>query len=133
MRILLAQADLARPILAQELTAAGANVTTVAAYRTVLGSGGADVVALLEGRKVDAAIFTSSSTVHNFLRRLTAEGGHPTLLAGICLACLGPVTAQTARDLGLTVAVAPAHHTLEGLVEALEAYFKGEMRSIQTS
>jgi uroporphyrinogen-III synthase len=40
MRILLAQADLARPILAQELTAAGANVTTVAAYRTVLGSGG---------------------------------------------------------------------------------------------
>ncbi|HRX05364.1 MAG TPA: uroporphyrinogen-III synthase, partial [Anaerolineae bacterium] len=44
-------------------------------------------------------------------------------LAGVCLACVGPITAETARKLGLTVQVVPQEHTIAALVNTLEAYF----------
>jgi uroporphyrinogen-III synthase len=122
-RILLPQADLAPPVLAQKLAAAGAYVTAVTAYRTVPGHGGVDLPALLATAQVDAITFTSPSTVRNCLRRLADAGGDPGHLARVCVACLGPVTAQTAQACGLAVAVMPPGHTLEGLVTALATYF----------
>ena len=124
MRILLPQSEIARPALAESLTAAGADVTAVVAYRNIVGSGGVELPALLEAREVDAITFTSASTVRNFLRRLADEGGVSPDLAGVCVACIGPVTAQIARALRLTVAVMPAEHTLEGLMAGLEGYFR---------
>lgn len=123
--VLLCQGDLARPVLVEALNAAGAVVTSIVAYRTVVGSGGVDLPALLAERRVDAITFTSSSTVRNLLQRLQVEGGDPADLAGVCLACLGPITASTARGLGLTVHVTPpsGNHTLSALVDALEDYF----------
>jgi uroporphyrinogen-III synthase len=35
------------------------------------------------------------------------------------VACIGPITADTARAAGLTVDVVAAEHTIEGLVAAL--------------
>ena len=122
--MLVLQADIARPTLAQELITAGAKVTAVAAYRTVQGRGGINLAAMLADSQIDAITFTSSSTVRNCMRRLEAEGGNPSHLAGICLACIGPVTAQSVQDLGFSVAVAPTEHTLEGLVAGLEEYFR---------
>jgi uroporphyrinogen-III synthase len=122
-RILLPQADLARPILAQQLAAAGAHVTAVTAYHTLPGHGGVDVPKLLANHQVDAMTFTSSSTVRNFWRRLAIEGGNPCHLTHVCVACIGPHTLQTAREFGLCVDVMPARHTLAGLVTALEAHF----------
>ena len=122
-RVLLCQADIARPLLAEELGAAGVQVTAVVAYRTIPGSGGVALPSLLADHHIDAITFTSSSTVRNFLQRLQAEGGSHADLDGVCLACLGPVAAGTARQLGLTVHVAPEAHTLPALVEALEVYF----------
>ncbi len=122
-RVLLCQADIARPDLAQTLKAAGTAVTSVVAYRTVPGTGGIDLPAHLAARRIDAITFTSSSTVRNLLARLEAEGGDRAALQDICLACLGPVTAATARQLGLTVDVMPATHTIPALVDALDAYF----------
>ena len=40
------------------------------------------------------------------------------------IACIGPVTAQTARDLGLKVDVVAARHTVKGLVQALKDHLK---------
>ena len=63
----------------------------------------------------DAITFTSSSTVTNFV----ATGAPvPPVVAAI-----GPVTAATAREAGLTVAVEAAAHTLDGLVDALVTHF----------
>jgi uroporphyrinogen-III synthase len=121
-RVFLPESAIARPELAEALGVAGALVTVAEAYRTVIGSGGADVPALLRRREVDAVLFTSSSTAQHFLRRLEMESGTPTVLADVCIACIGPQTAQTARDCGLSVAVMPPTHTLEGLVDALERY-----------
>jgi uroporphyrinogen-III synthase len=122
-RVLLPQSDLARPVLADGLAAAGLAVTVVAAYRTVIGSGGADVPALLAAGRIDALTFTSSSTVENFLIRLSRESGDRASLAEVCLACIGPATARTAVEHGLSVNVMPTEHTLEGLVRDLEVYF----------
>jgi len=124
MRVLLPQADLARPTMMEGLIAAGATVTTVIAYRTVQGRGGIDLPARLAGKQIDAITFTSPSTVRNFLERLRAEGGDLDKLRDVIVACIGPTTAEAARELGLTVAVLPAEHTAEGLVDELERHFE---------
>jgi uroporphyrinogen-III synthase len=122
-RVLLPQSDLARPVLAVGLTLAGLVVSAVVTYRTVIGSGGADVPALLDAGQIDVVTFTSSSTVENFLIRLSRESGDRASLADVCLACIGPVTAGTAVEHGLSVDVMPTEHILEGLVRDLEVYF----------
>jgi uroporphyrinogen III methyltransferase/synthase len=122
-RIFLPQGDLARPISAEKLVAAGADVTTVVAYRTTLGRGGVDLPQLLVDRQVDGVTFTSSSTVNNFLRRLENEGGTLDDLTGVGLACMGPITLRTAQEHGLRVEVLSVCHTLAGLVAALDTYF----------
>ena len=127
-RVLLCQADVARHVLAAELTAAGIAVTAAVAYRTVIGSGGINLPVMLAARQVDAITLTSSSTVRNLLQRLYAEGGRVVYLAGVCLACLGPITARTTEKLGLTANVVAQEHTIPALVDALEAHFTKEKR-----
>ena len=84
----------------------------------------AGLTAALEAGTVDAVTFTSSSTVRNFVellgRRATARllaNGRP------AVACIGPVTAATARDLGLRVDVMPAAYTAAALAAALVQHF----------
>jgi uroporphyrinogen III methyltransferase/synthase len=48
----------------------------------------------------------------------TPERGQPTPRRPL-IACIGPITAQTARDLGLPVDIEASEHTVEGLVTAL--------------
>lgn len=129
-RILLPQADQARPVLAESLAASGAVVKAIQAYRTLPGSGGADVPRLLAQQAIDAITFTSASTVHNFAARLKNEGHSLELCNNVCIACIGPVTAQAVETLGLHVDVQPETHTLEGLVDALVTFYEGMSCSI---
>jgi uroporphyrinogen-III synthase len=121
-RLLLPQSAIARSVLAERLRAAGAHVTVVDAYQTCLGQGGDPVPALLADKAVEAITFTSSSTVTNFLERLSMEGGDSRHLDGVCLAAIGPVTAATMAKANLVVGVMPSDYTLNGLVNALETY-----------
>ena len=106
--MLVPQADIARPALVQGLTAAGLNVTALAAYRTTMGSGGVALRELLVegaggGEGVDAITFTSPSTVRNLLARLEQEGGDALdlgTLQHVVLACIGPVTADAMHAAG---------------------------------
>jgi uroporphyrinogen-III synthase len=123
-RVLVLQAEKARPVLREKLAVAGATITALAAYRTVQGEGGVHLSTLLKEQQIDAITFTSASTVENCIRRLQAEGADPALLTHVCLACIGPVTAQAMHKAGLVVGVMPAEHTIEGLVEELEAHFR---------
>ena len=122
-RILLPQSAIARPVLADMLRSTGAEVTVVEAYRTVLGQGGEAVPAMLAAGQIEALTFTSSSTAANFLKRLENEGGNRRDLTGLCLAAIGPVTADTMAELGMPADVVPEEYTLSGLVTALEGYF----------
>lgn len=123
-RVLLLQAERARPVLREQLAEAGATITAVATYRTVTGEGGVHLSMLLKKRQVDAITFTSASTVQNCVRRLAAEKADISLLADICLACIGPATAQAIWELALPVGIMPAEHTIESLVDELETYFR---------
>jgi uroporphyrinogen III methyltransferase/synthase len=59
--------------------------------------------------------FTSSSTVTGFLDVVHRNDVPP------MVACIGPVTADTAASLGLHVDVVAGTHTIDGLVDALVA------------
>jgi uroporphyrinogen III methyltransferase/synthase len=132
-RILLPRADIAREALARELLVRGADVTEVAAYRTVVEPIAPELLrAVLEDDRVDAITFTSSSTVRGLAQSLTAllaeddpEGNADIggALAGIALVAIGPVTASTLRDYDLEPAIVGAEYTIPGLVRALAAYF----------
>lgn len=116
-RVLLPQGNLARPVLADLLREAGADVTAVIAYENVQPE--IDPTALAE--PLDAITFTSSSTARNFAARF--EEPH-TALGDALVACIGPVTADTVRELGLPVHVVAEPHTVEGLVAALRTAFE---------
>ncbi|MFZ5632742.1 MAG: uroporphyrinogen-III C-methyltransferase [Bacillota bacterium] len=116
--VLLPRADIARKDLVDLLRQQGARVDEVTAYRTVAGDGDReDVRRMLQQGEIDIITFTSSSTVKNFLGMI--GDGQAGLLAGVKVACIGPVTAQTARQLGLPVHMEAKKYTIEGLVEVI--------------
>jgi len=81
-RVLVCQADIARPVLAEALQAAGVAVTSVVAYRTVIGSGGVDLRSLLAAGRVDAITFTSALQPATWCTALTLKAaGLPIWLA----------------------------------------------------
>jgi uroporphyrinogen III methyltransferase/synthase len=110
-RVLLPQAAVARDVLPDGLRAKAWSVDVVEAYRTEPGRPSAAALAAAGG--ADAVTFTSSSTVTNFLAL-----GVP---VPPVVACIGPVTARTAVDAGLTVDVVAEPHTVDGLVAAVLA------------
>lgn len=117
-RVLLPRAAVARDALPDGLAAKGWAVDVVEAYRTVAGTPSAEALAL--AARADAVTFTSSSTVTNFLA-VARDVPVPPVVA-----CIGPVTADTARAAGLDVSVVAGEHTIEGLVAALLGAFAGE-------
>lgn len=121
-KILLPRADLARQVLVDSLQKLGAQVDEVVAYQTVLADA-ADTQLLLEklqAGEIHVLTFTSSSTVTNFLQLL---GEHRQLLQGILVACIGPITAETAKKNGLSVDICAEQYTIDGLVEGIQTYF----------
>jgi uroporphyrinogen-III synthase len=115
-RVLLVQAEAARATVREGLAAAGWDVEVAIAYRTVPASPSPEVIDAARG--ADAVTFTSSSTVRNFIDLL---GGPEAVTATV--ACIGPITAATARDAGLRVAVQAVDHTVAGLVASLCDHF----------
>ncbi len=117
-RVLIPRALEAREILPDTLRERGAIVDVVPVYRTVLGAGEQSVLARLAEGTVDVITFTSSSTVKNFMQLAEGTDIAPTLSQAL-IASIGPITSDTARDLGLTVGVEAEEYTIPGLVEAV--------------
>ena len=111
LRILLPRAEMAREVLPEGLESRGAAVDVIAAYRTRRAPVSAERVAA-----ADAITFTSSSTVRGFLETASVP-------AGAKVICIGPITAATARDLGLHVDLVADEYTEDGLIAALAATF----------
>jgi uroporphyrinogen III methyltransferase/synthase len=125
--VLIPRSDVGRDIVAHELTAQGANVTEVVAYRTLAvdpaRDGGPDVRQLLLGGKLDAVTFTSTSAVENLVRVLGGSEAAVSLLGQVAVACIGPVTADAAARHHVRTDVVPAEYTVPALVAALGAWF----------
>src|SRR5579885_1949008 len=128
-RILLARAAEARKVLVTELQRAGAYVDEVAGYYTVPAASddeqGREVLRLLQEHQLDILTFTSSSTVKNFVAWLKSceQNGAGSLMDLVTrntrLTSIGPITSQTARELGLTVDIEARTFTIPGLVKAI--------------
>lgn len=126
-RVLLPRADIGRDVAADGLRHAGATVTEVIAYRTVLDEsvregGEPDVYRLLLDGRLDVVTFTSGSAVRNFAS-VFGDDQTADLLAHTVIAAIGPVTAEEVRKLGLTVTVQPPSATIAALADAIAAHF----------
>jgi uroporphyrinogen III methyltransferase/synthase len=121
-RVLLLRALRAREVVPDALRAKGCEVDVVAAYETKpLTVSGRELGERIEQGKVDAILFTSSSTVTSTLDALGPQG--QALLARITLASIGPVTTRTLEAVGLTASVQASVYTVDGLLDALEAHY----------
>jgi uroporphyrinogen-III synthase len=120
-RVLIPSAEDGREALAAGLRAHGADVAVVPVYRTVTAAGDLrGLAAELAAGRIDAVTFTSSSTVRSFVELVgsAARSG-----GGFVAATIGPVTAGTARELGLGDVIEAEPHTVPGLVAALVRRF----------
>jgi len=115
-RVLIPRAKVAREILPEMLREAGAEVVVPSAYESVPSSEGKEELSLrLHSGEVVCVTFTASSTVENFVGAFGA-GEAVRLLAGTRVACIGPITADTARKHGLRVDAQADEYTIPGLV-----------------
>jgi uroporphyrinogen III methyltransferase / synthase len=122
-KVLLPRAKEARAILPEELQRMGAQVDEVVAYQTLTADEESDtLIAALEKNEVDMITFTSSSTVNNF-RSLLPAGRESTLMKGVAVACIGPITAETAKSMGIHVDLTAQDFTIDGLCNAVVSYF----------
>ncbi|OZM80388.1 bifunctional uroporphyrinogen-III C-methyltransferase/uroporphyrinogen-III synthase [Pseudonocardia sp. MH-G8] len=116
-RVLLPRADIATETLAAGLRDRGWEIDDVTAYRTVRAAPPpAPIREAIKTGGFDAVCFTSSSTVRN----LVGIAGKPH--ARTIVACIGPQTAETAREFGLRVDVQPTEARVPALVDALAAH-----------
>jgi uroporphyrinogen III methyltransferase/synthase len=112
-RVLLPQAADARPVLADGLRAKGWEVDVAIAYET--RPAGIDDADRALARTADVITFTSSSTVANYVAGAGLDARRSMVVA------IGPVTAETAAELGVDVTAVADPHTIEGLVAAVVA------------
>ena len=129
VRVLLPRANIGRDVVADQLRQAGAVVTDVVAYRTVLAdtprAGDPDVYRLLLEGRIDVVTFASPSAVRSFVEIYGAEPAAD-LLKHTVVAVIGPVTAEATRHLGLPVTIQPSTHTIAALVDAIAAHYAGK-------
>ena len=111
-----------RRALRHRVRSSAADVET---WEHVLAESGGepDVYRLLLDRRVDAIVFTSASTVRNFVKIIGAEPAAD-LLRTTVVACIGPVTAEAAQQLGIRTSVMPSTYTIPALVDALVDHFR---------
>ncbi len=124
LRILLPLAAAARPFLAEELKKCGAEAEVVAVYDTLPAHSNRSALnRLLKEDPPDLVTLASSSAARNLVE-LCDDSGLPDRLN---CAAIGPVTADTARQVGLTVALVAETSSSAGMIEAIETYVGSAM------
>ncbi|RCX17569.1 uroporphyrinogen-III synthase /uroporphyrinogen-III C-methyltransferase [Anaerobacterium chartisolvens] len=114
-RVLLARSDIAGEGLCEILADNGIQYDDVAVYRTILADeANSRAMELLESGGIDYITFTSSSTVRGFVGMAGTEK-----IGKARVVCIGPVTAETAREKGIDVWAVADRYTIDGLVDVL--------------
>jgi uroporphyrinogen III methyltransferase/synthase len=119
-KVLLPRAEGARDVMPAALTEAGATIDELTMYLSAPpAEAPPEAIAAVRNGDIDIVTFTSSSTVTNLAEVL---GGDLSPLSDSIVACIGPVVAQTAEEMGLPPAVVAEEHTIPGLVDAVRRY-----------
>ena len=119
--IFIPRAEKTRDILPRELTAAGARVDCVTAYRTVASDKKAEeLMEWINEGLIHVITFTSPSTVEHFIAMMGSSNPLP---GQIKIACIGPVTAEAARKAGLEVDIVQERYIVPAMVQSISEYF----------
>jgi uroporphyrinogen III methyltransferase/synthase len=119
-RILAIRSDLGRDNLEKGLEAAGASVEAIVGYQTLAPDDSPARAKEAFESGLDITTFTSSSGVDNLLKLLD---GRTDLINGTVIACMGPITAERAKERGLNVGVVASERTMESFTQALVDHF----------
>jgi uroporphyrinogen III methyltransferase/synthase len=135
-RILIPRAEVAREILPEQLLRLGAEVRVVPVYRTVRPAcDPATRARLFRDPPIDVVTFASSSAVRNFRALFEGRDEMVRLVGTSTVACIGPITARTAEEEGLTVGILATENTIPALVAAIVGHYRLPARqaSVTTS
>jgi uroporphyrinogen-III synthase/uroporphyrinogen III methyltransferase/synthase len=117
-KILLARAAVARDVIPNALRAAGAVVDVIDAYRNCMPEAAPELLRLALAKGIDAATFTSSSSVMHLAKAANAAGvAWP--FAGVLAVSIGPITSGTLRELGWEAATEASPSDISGLIAAV--------------
>jgi hydroxymethylbilane synthase len=119
-RILLPRAERAHADIVELLRSRGARVDDLPIYRT-LSAGVSELLSAQLADGVDCILFASGSAARSVT---DAAAKVASGLKTVPIVCIGPVTADTARSLGLNVVAVAESHTTSGLIDALTEYFR---------
>lgn len=127
-RILLPASDQAGDLIANALRSAGADVTSVVAYRTCMPESlDGPTLARLQREGADVIFFGSPSAFRNFVQMVNEDTRIP-LLAATAVGAIGPTTAQAIRDWGFPVAFESPQPDTNAIIKAMTDYFASRKR-----
>ena len=118
LKILLARAAVARDVIPDALRNAGAEVEVVDAYRNVLPESAPTLLRKVLNQRIDAATFTSSSSVTH-LAEAAMKAGISFPLSDIPAVSIGPITSQTLREHGWDAEIEANPSDIQGLIAAV--------------
>ena len=119
-KILVARASIGREVLIDKLKKQ-ASVDNITLYDTVMPGDKEPIHAFeqaIKNRKIDAVIFTSSQTVKNLFK--IAGGSLKDNLKNVKICAIGPITAKTLLELGVSPDFVPEDYTVKACLDALE-------------
>ncbi|UTE76517.1 uroporphyrinogen-III synthase [Rossellomorea sp. KS-H15a] len=120
--VLIPKGNLARNVIATELASAGVSCQEWIVYETALPENSfVQLKTIIEQEQVDIITFTSSSTVHHFMKVIR----HYSLydhIRDIPIACIGPITKKTAEQYGLHVKICPSVYTVNEMVNEIKEF-----------
>jgi len=116
--VLFPRSSIGRETLANGLRDMGSNVNEVVAYSTQSPADIGDQIRAAYEQGVDYTTFTSSSTARNMVDLL---GGSPDLINTSRTVMIGPITADTAKELDINIDVMSPEQSIAGIIEAIKA------------
>ncbi|MCA1063589.1 uroporphyrinogen-III synthase [Rossellomorea sp. AcN35-11] len=120
--ILIPKGNLARNVIASSLISAGASCQEWIVYETVLPANSIDKVKrIIDEGQIDIITFTSSSTVHHFMKVVDLYSLHDNI-QDIPIAVIGPITKTTAEQYGLDVKICPSIYTVNEMVNEMKEF-----------
>lgn len=120
-RVLYPRADIARSLLAEGLREAGAQLDDVVAYRTQKLQAAGAVLEAFRGRRPDAILFCSTSSVEAMQESLEVKD-LTELFAGITIGSIGPRTTEALQAIGLAPHFEARESSFEALAQGLVEY-----------
>ncbi|MDA4117590.1 MAG: uroporphyrinogen-III synthase [Thaumarchaeota archaeon] len=126
-KVLLLRSDIADPGAVPALERAGFKVKEHAVYRTrSTAKPGDQRIAEAQVADADAIVFGSPSAVGGFVARLEAGARDSLMTRNVLVVCIGPVTAEAAKEQGFGRIVTPTSHTFDSLLEKLSSAASNE-------